>query len=290
MSRRGWLLFLALGLIWGTPYLMIRVAVREVDPATLLFARTALASLIFVPVMARRGTWRQLRPAWRWIALYALVEMGIPWLLMGQAETRISSSLTGLLVAAVPLIGAVVTRLTHPEDRLGWFRGLGLLLGTVGVATLVGVDVRGATWLGVGLMLVVAAGYAVGPVIISLKLAELPGLDVVGSSVALVAVAYTPFGLTHLPAHLSGQVALCVLGLAVVPTVLGFLSFFYLIKEVGPHRSMMVTYVNPVVAVALGVVLLGEPITTGMLMGFPLIVAGAYIATSRSPQASVVER
>ena len=286
MSRKGWLLFLALGLIWGTPYLMIRVAVREVDPATLLFARTALASLIFVPVMAHRGTWRQLRPAWRWIALYALVEMGIPWLLMGQAETRISSSLTGLLVATVPLIGAVVTRLSHPADRLGWFRGLGLLLGTVGVATLVGVDVRGATWLGVALMLIVAAGYAIGPVIISLKLADLPGLDVVGSSVALVAVAYAPFGLTHLPGHLSGQVAWCVLGLAVIPTVLGFLSFFYLIKEVGPHRSMMVTYINPVVAVALGVVLLGEPITTGMLIGFPLIAAGAYIATSRSPRSS----
>lgn len=290
MSRRGWLLFLALGFIWGTPYLMIRVAVREVDPATLLFMRTALASALFVPLMAWRGTWRSLLPAWRWIGLYALVEMGIPWLLMGQAETRISSSLTGLLVATVPLIAAVATRVTHPEERLGWYRGLGLLLGTVGVAVLVGIDVRGATWTGVGLMLVVATGYAIGPIIISLKLTDLPGPDVVGSSVVMVALAYAPYGLGHLPSQLSAQVAWCVLGLAAIPTVLGFLAFFYLIKEVGPHRSTMVTYLNPVVAVAFGVLLLHEPLTAGILLGFPLIVAGAYMATSRTQAATVEER
>lgn len=290
MSRRGWLLFLALGAIWGTPYLMIKVAIREVDPATLLFLRTALASSFFVALMAWRGTWRSILPAWRWILAYAIVEMGVPWLLMGQAETRISSSLAGLLVATVPLIAAAVTRVTHPEEHLGWYRGVGLALGTIGVVVLVGIDVRGATWLGVAMMVVVALGYAVGPIIISLKFAELPGPDVVGGSVLLIAVLYAPYGLTHLPVALSPEVAWSVVGLAVVPTVLGFLAFFYLIKEVGPHRSTMVTYLNPVVAVGLGVALLGEPLTIGMLLGFPLIVAGAYMATSTTVAAGVEER
>ncbi|MEI6453866.1 MAG: DMT family transporter [Actinomycetes bacterium] len=281
MSRRGWLLFLALGLIWGTPYLMIRVAVVEIDPGSLMFFRTAIASLLFLPLVISRGQWKIVAKAWPWVAIYAVCEMGIPWLLMGQAERRLSSSLTGLIVAAVPLIGAVATRLSHPEDRLSPKRILGLLAGSLGVALLVGIDVTGASWLSVGMMFIVALGYSLGPIIISLKLSELPALEVVAASVMMVAIGYAPWGLSHLPNHLSASVSWSILGLALGPTVLGFLAFFYLIREVGPHRSMMVTYLNPLVAVILGVSILGEQLTLGMLLGFPLIVLGAILATSQ---------
>ncbi|MCX6511858.1 MAG: DMT family transporter, partial [Actinobacteria bacterium] len=139
----------------------------------------------------------------------------------------------------------------------------------------------GASWLSVGMMFIVALGYSLGPIIISLKLSELPALEVVAASVMMVAIGYAPWGLSHLPHHLSASVSWSILGLALGPTVLGFLAFFYLIREVGPHRSMMVTYLNPLVAVILGVSILGEQLTLGMLLGFPLIVLGAILATSQ---------
>lgn len=283
MSRRGVVLFLAMSVIWGLPYLLIRVAVQHgVDPATLVFLRTAGAAVILVPVAVRAGALRPVLLRWRWLVLYAFVHFGVPWLLMSSAEQHLTSSVTGMLVAAVPLVAVVVARWSHPEDRVGPARVAGLGLGVVGVACLVGLDVHGSEWVWVLAMGVVVIGYAVGPVVLSLRLDGLAGIGVTAAAVGVVAIAYAPYGLTHLPSHVTTEVLAAVVILALVCTALAFLVFFELVREVGPARSVVVTYLNTGVAVALGVGLLGEPLTVGILLGFPLIVVGSVLATRRA--------
>ena len=281
MSRRGWMLFIALCIIWGLPYLMIKVAIREVDPATLVLLRTAPVAFVLLPWCAATDRLRPLRPVMGWIALYALCEFGVPWLFMGSAEQRLSSSMTALLVAMVPILAVILYRLTHPREVIGATRILGLIIGTAGVALLVGLSVGGTSTLGIIEMGIVVVGYTLGPFIISPRLPDASGPGIVAVSVALVAIAYLPFGVTHLPAHLSLETIGAIAVLALVCTAGGFLALIALTREVGPARATVVTYVNPAVAIALGVVFLGEQITIGMVIGFPLIIVGSVLATSR---------
>jgi drug/metabolite transporter (DMT)-like permease len=288
MSRRGWVLFGAMCVIWGVPYLLIKVAVDELAPATLVLARTALGTLLLLPFVLTGGHLRGLRAAWKPLVIYTLVEICAPWLLLGFAETRLSSSLTGLLLAAVPLVGAVLARWTGARERLGTRRLTGLLVGIGGVAALVGLDLGSVDALAMGAIALVAVGYAVGPVILTRSLAHLPGLGVVVASLALSTVLYLPVGIAQAPAHWpSAKVMLSVLGLAAVCTALAFVVFFKLIAEVGPARATVITYVNPAVAVGLGVLILKEPFTAAIGVGFVLVLAGSVLATSGArPQAA----
>jgi drug/metabolite transporter (DMT)-like permease len=284
VSRRGWVLFAAMGVIWGVPYLLIKVAVDEIAPSTLVLARTVLASLLLLPLALARGRLGAVLVAWRPVLAFAVVEIMIPWLLLGVAEQRLSSSLTGLLIASVPLVGAVLAVATRSDDRLDGRRLTGLLLGMAGVAALVGFEVGGGDLAAVLALAVVAVCYASGPLILSRWLSHLPGLGVITVSLALTAVAYLPVGLAQAPASWPGtDVALAVVGLAVLCTAVAFLLFFALIAEVGPTRSTVITYVNPAVAVLLGVTLLDERFTAATAVGFVLILAGSVLATRRSP-------
>ena len=287
MSRRGWVLFLAMGVIWGIPYLLIKVAVDELEPSTLVLARTALASALLLPLALARGALRDVVGAWRPLLAFAVIEIMLPWLLLGVAEQRLSSSLTGLLIASVPLVGAVLAVATRSEDRLDGRRVLGLLLGLAGVAGLVGFEVGDGDLGAVAALAVVAVCYATGPLILSRWLAHLPGLGVIAASLAVTAVAYLPVGLAQAPSTWPGaDVILAVVGLAVICTAVAFLVFFALIAEVGPTRSTVITYINPAVAVLLGVTLLDEPFTLATAVGFVLILAGSVLATRRSPAAA----
>jgi drug/metabolite transporter (DMT)-like permease len=271
--------------IWGVPYLMIRVAVRELAPVTLVFGRTAIGALLLVPVaIVRRTEVRGLARLWRPLLAYTAIEVAIPWVLLARAETKLSSSLTGLLIAGVPLVGAVVVTLTGERQKQGSRRWLGLLIGIAGVAAIVGLDLGVVSWLAVGEIAMVAVCYAVGPIILTRSLAGLPALDVVAASLVLSALAYAPLAAWRWPASLpSGRVLLSVVGLAVVCTALAFLLFFALIAEVGPVRATVITYVNPAVAAVLGVSVLGEHVTWGMGIGFGLVLTGCVLATGRSP-------
>jgi drug/metabolite transporter (DMT)-like permease len=290
MSRRGWLLFCAMGVIWGIPYLLIRVAVREIDPPTLVFARSAPAALLLLPLAAHRGFLRPLLARWRWIVLFAVVEMAVPWLLLSSAEQHVTSSTAGLLIAGVPLIAAVLYPLFRHTERLDQRRIVGLLVGFAGVAALVGIDVRGSNLLAVAEIGVVAIGYSLGPLVVARRLPDLPSLGVVSVALGLTALVYLPVAATHRPTHLSAEVIWAVVGLAFVCSALAFLLFFALIAEVGPARSTVITYVNPAVAVVLGVALLGEPFTAGMAVGFPLILIGSVLATGRGARQPRLER
>ncbi len=280
MTRRAWLLFSALCVIWGLPYLLTRVAVRQVDPGTLVLFRCAPAALLLLPFAAFKRT---LGPAWRkvgWVALYAALEFALPWLLMSQAEKTISSSLTAVLVASVPIMAVVLYRFTGAHEHLSLKRGFGLVLGAAGVVVLVGVDVRGSSLVAVIEMLLVCVGYTIAPLVISTKLHDLSGEGVVSLALGLVAIVYAPYGLTHLPSTMSASVTWSVILLIAVPTIMGMLAFFALIVEAGPARSTVVTYVNPAIAVLLGVLLLNEPLTAGLLIGFPMIIIGSILGTS----------
>jgi drug/metabolite transporter (DMT)-like permease len=282
MSRRGWVLFVAMAVIWGIPYLLIKVAVDEIAPSTLVLARTVVATALLLQVALARGLVRPLLPRWRPLVLYTAVEICAPWLLLGYAEQRLSSSLAGLLVAGVPLVGALLAWLGPERERLGGRRLLGLLVGLVGVAALVGFEVGAGDTRAIVAIAVVVVCYAVGPFILARSLADLPALGVVAVSLALSALAYVPAGVIEAPASWpSGQATLAVLVLAVVCTAVAFLVFFELIAEVGAARSTVITYVNPAVAVLLGVLILDESFTLATAAGFALILLGSVLATSR---------
>jgi drug/metabolite transporter (DMT)-like permease len=283
VTRRGWALFAAMAVIWGIPYLLIKIAVGELTPASLVLLRTAGGVVLLLPIAAARGWLAPLLPYWRWVILYTVVEVSLPWFLLSDAERRLSSSLTGLLIAAVPLIGAILQRLTRGDERMDPVRLAGLVVGIVGVAVLVGLNVSFRDLGAVGEVGLVAIGYATGPIIIARRLPQLPAVGVVAASLALTAIAYAPLALPQLPRTLpSGRVLLAVAILAIVCTAIAFLLFFALIGEVGPVRATVITYFNPAVALLLGVTLLREPLTVGAILGFGLILVGSVLATRRS--------
>jgi drug/metabolite transporter (DMT)-like permease len=288
MSRKGWLLFAAMCVIWGIPYLLIRVAVRDVSPATLVFSRTALGALILLPVALSTGGFRPLLPHWRALVAFTVVELAIPWLLLSDAETKLSSSLSGLLVAAVPLVSAVAARFTGSRVRSDVLGVVGLLMGFGGVAALVGLDLSDLNVAAVLEVAVVVIGYSIGPMIQARYLSGLPTYSVVAASLSLVALGYLPVAVIQRPRHLHGGPVAAILVLGAVCTALAFLVFFALIAEAGPSRAVLFTYVNPAVAVAAGVIWLGEAFTAGMAVGFPLILAGSVLA-ARRPKAADAE-
>jgi drug/metabolite transporter (DMT)-like permease len=279
VTRRGWVLFVALGIIWGIPYLLIRVSVREVSPALLVLVRTGGGALLLAPLAARRGMLTSVLQHWKPLVAYTVAEMGVPWLLLFNAERRLTSSLAALLMAAVPIVGAVLAQLTG-TDRLDRRRTAGLVLGICGVGALVGLDVAGSNLLAALSLGVVAIGYALGPWILSKYLSQLPGIGVVTCSLVLCAVIYAPIAAFSLPSRpLSFSVVASMATLTVLCSAVAFVAFFALIGEVGAMRSNVVTYVNPAVAVLLGVSILGERFNAGIAVGFVLILSGSFLAT-----------
>jgi drug/metabolite transporter (DMT)-like permease len=287
MSRRGLLLFAAMCLIWGIPYLLIRIAVSEISPATLVFTRTAVGALILMPVVLARGGLRGLGAKWVPVLVFAAVEIGGPWFFMSSAEQHITSSLAGLLVSAVPLIGVVIAPLFGNRERIGPVGFGGLLLGLVGVGAIVGLDFHATNTVALAEMGLVVVGYAMGPAIASRYLQGVPSVTVTGVSLAACAIAYAPVAVVQWPHAIpSAQVFGAVAVLAIVCTALAFLLFFALIAEIGPVRATVITYVNPAVASLLGVAVLRETFTVGMGIGFVLVLLGSTLATRRRPSAS----
>jgi drug/metabolite transporter (DMT)-like permease len=285
MTRRGWLLFVALGVLWGMPYLLIRIAVETVDPLVVAGSRTLIGALLLLPVALHRNALGAAFRNWKWLLAFTLIEISLPWVLLGHAETRLTSSTAGILIAVVPLFAAIiVSRLGH--ERLEPRRMLGLGVGFAGVALLVGLDIHFSDFLAVAATIVVSLCYAIGPIIIDRKLKDVPAIGVITASLILATLIYLPFAPFLLPKVYAADAMISIAGLGVLCTAAAFLVFFALIAEVGPARATVITYVNPAVAMVLGAIVLSEPLTIGMAIGFPLVLIGSYLGTTRTPPAA----
>ena len=266
--------------LWGIPYLLIRVAVRQLDPGVLVLARTGPASLLLVPVVTHQRAWSSLVKNLKWIVIFGVAEFGVPWYLMATSERHITSSLTSLIICAVPLFSVVMGRFTSAHEPIGPRRMVGLIAGAAGVVLLVGLDLKGGSMTWIALMLIVCVGYSIGPIILATKLRDLSGPAVVCGATGVVALAWIPYDIAHWPTRVSAETWSSVSILSIFCTAGAFLVFFELIKEAGSSRSVVVVYSNTALAVILGIIGLHEPFTIGIALGFPLIVLGSYLATS----------
>ena len=282
MSVRGWLLFAAMSIIWGIPYLLIKVAVEGVSVPVLVFARTAVGALVLIPLTLRRSAWAPVLTHWKPVAVFAFFEIIVAWFLLSDAEQHISSSLTGLLIAASPIVAALLDRLTGGGQPLTAKRLAGLAVGLSGVAVLAGPELTGGSAWPVSEVLLVAVCYAIAPLVAARYLGDVPTLPMTAACLGLAAIIYAAPAAATWPGEVpQTRVVVALTLLAVVCTALAFIVFFALIREVGAPRALVFTYVNPAVALAAGVIVLGEPLTPWHIAGLSLILAGSVLATRR---------
>jgi drug/metabolite transporter (DMT)-like permease len=283
VSARAWAAFAAVSTLWGIPYLFIKIAVDDgVPPFFLAFVRVALGAVVLLTLAWRAGVLGSLRGRGRWLAMYAIVEIALPFPLIAAGEQHVPSSLAAILIAAVPLIIALLALRFDASERVDGRRLAGLLMGLAGVVALVGLDVAGRTdeLLGAGAILVAAVGYSIGPMVFNRQLADLDPRAAMGAALAVAACALAPFAVLDPPAATPPAPALASLAvLGLFCTAAAFVFFAALIAEVGPGRAAVITYVAPVVAVALGVTVLGERPGAGAVAGLLLILAGSWLST-----------
>lgn len=282
-SRRGWLLFGAMALLWGVPYLFISIAVETISPPAIVAGRTLIAALLLLPFAIRGGALRTALKYWPWVLAFGAIEMAGPFVLLGHAEMTLPSGMTGLLVATVPLFAALIALGGGDRGVLRPARAIGLIVGFIGVGVVVaGPGLFGGeiSLLAAGEVLLVAILYAIAPFIVARKLADVPAIGTITLSLLMIGIFYLPIGVLTQHEVPSVPSTLALLALAVICTAVAFIAFFALIREVGPVRAPLFTYVNPIVAIVLGAIVLSEPLTPGLLIGFPLVIIGCWFAAT----------
>jgi drug/metabolite transporter (DMT)-like permease len=285
MSRKGWLLFFAVGLIWGIPYLMLKVAVEELTPSVIVFSRVLIGSAILIPIAIKRGSLKSALLNWKYVLPYAVGEMVLPWILITTAEKKVTSGLAGLLIATVPIWSTILASLRG--DKTVWHhkRLLGLLIGFLGIVLVVGIESFSGnqSLLAIAMLLIAAMGYAWAVTMINAKIPHVDGIAINGVAMFFTLLVFLPFTIAQLPKHIpAGRVILSIVGLGTLPTALAFILFFILLKEIGPARGSLVTYLNTAFAVVLGIIFLREPITLGIAIGLPLVLIGSYFASRKT--------
>ena len=288
MSRKGLILFIAAGIAWGLPYFFIRIAVEDFSTATIVFARVVIGGAVLIPLAIQRKALMPAIKKWRWVLAFAAIEMIVPWWLITEAERHISSGLAGLLVATVPFFALLIAyfyqgdkSVKHPKTLMG------LVIGFVGVTLLVGIDSLAGHISPIHVLMVIAAsiGYAIAPAIAAQKLNSVETVGVISLSMAMVAVVYAVPALIALPAEIAAGPAieswLSLVVLGVVCSAIAFVIFFALIGEIGSGRATLITYLNTAVALVLGILFLNEPLTLGIIIGFPLVLVGSYFASKK---------
>ena len=291
MSSRAWLAFAAISLLWGIPYLFIKIAVDGgVPPLLLAWGRISLGAAVLLALAWRAGTLAPLRGRGRWLLVYAVAELAIPFPMIAFGEERVASSTAAIVIATAPLIVAGLALRFEPAERLEGRRLAGLLVGLGGVAALVGIDVAGSAreLLGVASLFVAACGYAIGPMVLKRHLADLDPIASMGVCLAIAGVVLTPLAAAAVPsADPSGGAIASVVVLGLLCTALALVLMAILVNEAGPGRALVITYVNPVIAVALGVIFLGEEPGAGAIVGLAAILAGSWLATRGGPTPEV---
>ena len=288
MSRRNLIIFLLSGFLWGIPYLFIRVAVDPQDgfhPAIVVLGRVVIGALILIPIAIYDKTFFTALKNWRYIAVYALFEMVGPWILIGTAEQKISSGLACLLVSSVPIFSTLIA--SRYGDKSVWQpkRLFGIAIGFLGVFLLVGIESLTGSSDPISILMVIAAsiGYAFAVIYITRKMPEGSGVAINGIAMAMTAVFYSPALFFLWPDRaVSHEAIYSLIALGVFSTGIAFAIFFAVMAEIGPTRASLVTYMNTAFAVVLGVIILNEPLTLGIIVGLPLVLIGSYLASRRT--------
>lgn len=290
MSRRALFHFAVSGLFWGIPYLLMKVAVRDIEPAVIVCGRVLIGAAILIPIAIHQKVLMDAIRGWRYVLPYAFFEMMIPWILITNAEKQISSGLAGLLIATVPIWSTIFASMTG--DKTVWHskRLVGMLVGFVGLIGLVGYEsiIGSSDPLSIAMMLVAAISYSYAVNMISQKLPDVSGIAINGLAMVLTSIAYAPLMILQFPevSAVSTESAASLLALGVFSTALAFISYFIVLKEIGPARASIGTYVNTAVAVVLGVIILSEPLTIGIIIGLPLVMIGSFLASRKNSATS----
>jgi drug/metabolite transporter (DMT)-like permease len=285
MSRRNWFLFFFVGFIWGIPYLLIKVAVEDLSPPVIVFARVAIGAAILIPIAMKRGSLMPAIKAWKYVIPYAIGEMIGPWFLITAAEQNMTSGLTGLLVATVPIWTTIIASMHG--DKTVWHhkRLLGILVGFIGIVLVVGIESFSGrqSIVAIAMVIVASIGYAWAVTMVTTKIPHIEPISINGVAMVFTAIVYLPFALIYAPDKAPSIEALSsVLALGLFPTAMAFILFFQLIKDIGTARGSLVTYLNTAFAVILGVIILSEPFTLGIAIGLPLVLIGSYFASRKT--------
>jgi len=285
MSRRNWFLFFFVGFIWGIPYLLIKVAVEDLSPPVIVFARVAIGAAILIPIAMKRGSLMPAIKAWKYVIPYAIGEMVGPWFLITAAEQNMTSGLTGLLVATVPIWTTIIASMHGDKTVWQAKRLLGIFVGFVGIVLVVGIESFSGrqSIVAIAMVIIASIGYAWAVTMITTKVPHIEPISINGVAMVFTAIVYLPFALIYAPDKAPSMEALgSVLVLGLFPTAMAFILFFQLIKDIGTARGSLVTYLNTAFAVILGVVILSEPFTLGIAIGLPLVLIGSYFASRKT--------
>ena len=290
MSRKGWILFTLVGLLWGVPYLFMKVAVEELSTPMIVFTRLMIGAALLVPLALREGSLKSALKYWRYILLYAVLEMVIPWSLITSSQRDLSSGVVALLVATVPIWATLFAHQTGDSTAAHRVRIFGIIIGLIGITLIVGIESISDFGNIKALLqiLVAAASYAWAVNMITRKAPGISGIAINGIAMMISSVIFAPFAIANRPETLpSLEVTLSMLGLGVLCSGIAFWVFFVVLDEIGPARASLVVYPNTAVAVVLGIVILREPITLAILIGLPLVLIGSYFA-SRKPNSQPI--
>lgn len=294
MNTRAKIAFAAISILWGIPYLLIKIAVDAgISPAFLAWARVVMGAIILLAISDRKGLVAIVRERWKWIALFALAEIVIPFPLMAAGEQHVDSSVAAILIASAPLFVALLALRFDHTERVGGWRLAGLLIGLAGVVMFVGIDFAGRRdeLLGALAILVCAFFYAVGPMVLKKKLSDLDVRSSMAVSLVFGAAMLTPLVALDPPRAIPPPAGISALiGLGVLCTAAAFVAYGVVIAEAGAGRALIVTYINPVIAVGAGMLVRGERPGAGAVIGLVLILTGSWIATGgKVPEEEQVE-
>ncbi len=287
MSRKSLFYFLLVGFLWGIPYLLMKVAVEEIPPSAIVAGRTLIGAAILIPVALYRKTFKGAVLGFKYVAFYALLEMIGPWILISTAQKKIDSGLAGLLISTVPIFAAIITSLRGDHSVWQFKRMFGIVVGFIGLIAVVGIESFSGNShpASIAMMILAAMGYSYAIIMVTTNLPLVDGIAINGLAMAITSIFWAPLAIAQWPAQVSLKPAMSLIALGVLCTALAFLIFFKLLAEIGPARGSLVTYLNTSVAVVLGVIVLDEPITIGLIVGLPLVLIGSYLASKKSESA-----
>jgi len=285
MTRKSWIHFGIVGFLWGIPYLLMKVAVADIPPPLIVAGRTFIGAAILIPIAIKKNTFKDAIKGIRYVAPYAVLEMVGPWILITNAEKDISSGLAGLLVATVPIFSTIFSSLRGDHSVWQPKRIFGLIVGFVGIVALVGIEsITGSSNpKAIAMVILASIMYAYAVLMITANLPGVDGIAINGVAMAMTSMLYTPIAIAMWPTnHVSINAIAALVALGIFSTAIAFMLFFIVIVEIGPARGSLTTYVNTAIAVVLGIVILGEPITLGIIVGLPMVVLGSYLASRKS--------